>query len=90
MTRKISLDDRRLGEGHSFDPGTTRVRFPIDPPTYTTPEGQRVRMVDEEGWIDVTCTRDGGLLIRAASPLRIEPGSSNSVVVRLLDAEVST
>lgn len=83
MIRVIEITNRSAEEQF---PDTRHVRFEVDAPVFADPDGGTFRLAGDEGWIDVMF-EDGGLMIRGAHVLAIEPQSGNSIVVRLRSSD---
>jgi hypothetical protein len=67
------------------------VRIMVEPPVMQLSAdegGGSVRLVDEEGWLEVRFNRDEMCIeVRGAHAIALEPKTSNAVLVRLVGAK---
>lgn len=66
------------------------ARFEVQQPTVwtTPPDSTLIRLHKTEGWIDVVMTKDGGIEIRGAHRLEVQPNAANSITIYLADERV--
>lgn len=79
------------GMGAEFPTDRTFVRFPVRPPEKALSldeGGGRVRLREDEGYIDVK-VENGALVVRGAHVLTVEPESGNTVRIWLRDSPLS-